>query len=248
MAKEYLKIWFDDIEDAQEFFDGNQKHLGEFMVNVYRSYAELPTNFTCKLVEKYFKTYLKRIEYIKNSKQFGKDGGFKKHDNQEVTEDTLVGSVVGSVVGMVVAKDKSKKIKDKYEILNKEINIDSEIEFIYELYPPTCYTKGSSTGKSTKNKEKIRSIIKQNGYEWLRLRIESYLVSCKQNKIYLKNFTTFLNNIPEPIENKKTEINLGQIKYRWKTDPSHIERIIDKNKSKEYFDRQLEGGYIAIIL
>lgn len=81
-------------------------------------------------------------------------------------------------------------------------NISSEIEFIYELYPSTCYTKGSSTGKGSKNKEKIRSIIKQNGYEWLRLRVESYLASCKQNKVYLKNFATFLNNIPEPIEIK----------------------------------------------
>lgn len=226
MAKEYLKIWFDDIEDAQEFFDGNQKHLGEFMVNVYRSYAELPTNFTCKHVAKYFKTYLKRIEYIKNSKQLGKKGGFKKHDNQVVKQDTLVGSVVGSVVGMVVPKDKSKKIKDKGIILNKENNnnnIDSEIDFIYEQYPTTCYVKGTSTSKSIKNKEKIRSIINQNGYEWLKVRVESYLVSCKQNKVYLKNFSTFLNNIPEPIDAKQS--------YTIKKDANGRE-IIDHSKYK----------------
>lgn len=85
---------------------------------------------------------------------------------------------------------------------NPNNTIENHVELIYELYPSTCYTKGSSTGKGSKNKEKIRSLIKQNGHEWLRLRVESYLVSCKQNKVYLKNFTTFLNNIPEPTEVK----------------------------------------------
>ena len=124
-SKEYLKIWFSDIEDASVFFDGNQKHLGEFMVNVYREYAELPTSFSCKLVEKYFKTYLKQINFIKQSKTYGKDGGFQKHDNQQVIDQTLVGSVVAPLVGSVVAplvpKVKSKKIKDKREIKTKGV-------------------------------------------------------------------------------------------------------------------------------
>lgn len=84
---------------------------------------------------------------------------------------------------------------------NKPI-YNTEVDMIYYLYPSECYVKGTPTGKGSKNKEKIRSLIKQNGYEWLRLRVESYLASCKQNKVYLKNFATFLNNIPEPIEVK----------------------------------------------
>jgi hypothetical protein len=120
MPKEFLKIWFEDLQDAEEFFDGNQKHLGEFMVNVYRSYAELPTCFTCKLVEKYFKTYLKHIAFVKNAKEVGKNGGWKAHENKEVTDPTLVGYVVGSVlgegVGVVLPKEKREKRKE----INKE--------------------------------------------------------------------------------------------------------------------------------
>lgn len=85
---------------------------------------------------------------------------------------------------------------------NQKPNYNPEIDIIYSKYPSECYVKSTSTGKTLKNKEKIRSIIKDKGFEWLFERVESYLVSCKQNKVYLKNFSTFLNNIPEPIEVK----------------------------------------------
>jgi len=155
--REYLKIWFSDIEDANDFFEGNSKHLGEFMVNVYREYAELPTSFSCKLVEKYFKTYLKQINFIKQSKFTGKKGGFQKHENQQITRDTLVGSVVGSVVPPLLPKDKSKKIKDKEE------NIIMTFEEFWSLYPKKV---GRSTCESKFNKlpdseiQKIKDTIK----------------------------------------------------------------------------------------
>lgn len=85
----------------------------------------------------------------------------------------------------------------------KKPNYNPDVDIIYSLYPTECYVKGSSTGKGSKNKEKIRSIIKEKGFEWLYERVENYLVNCKANKIYLKNFGTFLNNIPEPVELKQ---------------------------------------------
>jgi len=115
---EFLKIWFSDIENASDFFDGNQKHLGEFLVNVYRSYAELPTNFSCKQVEKYFKTYSKQIEFVKQAKKFGKNGAEQRINNQADTQHTLEDPLEGGVEGVLEIpfkqkiKDKSKKIKD----------------------------------------------------------------------------------------------------------------------------------------
>lgn len=114
----------------------------------------------------------------------------KEEQEQEQTEEQTNNNIISDI--------ESKKEVDE----NPKSNYNTEVDMIYNLYPTECYVKGTPTGKGTKNKEKIRSIIKQNGYEWLRLRVESYLVSCKQNKVYLKNFTTFLNNIPEPIEVK----------------------------------------------
>lgn len=129
MAKEFLKIWFSDIELAHDFFDGNDKHLGEFLVNVYRSYAELPTSFRCKQVEKYFKTYSKQIEFIKKAKADGLKAHLQDTDIQEDKGQTLEGGVQGGVQPppppTLEAKDKrikgkSKKINDKGEIIKEE--------------------------------------------------------------------------------------------------------------------------------
>ena len=129
MAKEFLKIWFSDIELAHDFFDGNDKHLGEFLVNVYRSYAELPTSFRCKQVEKYFKTYSKQIDFIKKAKADGSKAHLQNTETQEDKGQTLEGGVQGGVQPPPPPtleakdkriKDKSKKINDKGEIIKEE--------------------------------------------------------------------------------------------------------------------------------
>ena len=124
--KEFLKIWFQDIQIAEEFFDGNQKHLGEFLVNVYRSYAELPTSFSCKLVEKYFKTYSKQITFIKDCKVGGIKGAEEKAKRQEVKLDTLEGvlegEVKGELEGDLEANVKSKKLNVKGKRLKENYN------------------------------------------------------------------------------------------------------------------------------
>lgn len=94
---------------------------------------------------------------------------------------------------------------------DKKTLYNTEVDMVYYLYPTECYVKGSSTGKTLKNKEKIRSIIKEKGFDWLRDRVENYLVNCKLNKTYLKNFGTFLNNIPEPVQTKASPVNKYKI-------------------------------------
>ena len=129
MAKEFLKIWFSDIELAHDFFDGNDKHLGEFLVNVYRSYAELPTSFRCKQVEKYFKTYQKQIDFIKKAKADGMKAHLQETEREDFSIPTLEGGVQGGVQPPPPPtleakdkriKDKSKKINDKGEIIKEE--------------------------------------------------------------------------------------------------------------------------------
>ena len=132
MAKEFLKIWFSDIELAHDFFDGNDKHLGEFLVNVYRSYAELPTSFRCKHVEKYFKTYQKQIDFIKKAKADGMKAHLQETEREDFSIPTLEGGVQGGVQPTPPPtleakdkriKDKSKKINDKGEIIKEELDL-----------------------------------------------------------------------------------------------------------------------------
>lgn len=118
--KEFLKIWFEDIQTAEEYFEGNAKHLGEFLLNVYRVYAELPTQFTSKVVEKYFKTYQKYIGFVKESKKSGKNGWNVNPNNQSVNTETLKGSLEGPLNDSLNQKHKVKskkhKVKSKIDI------------------------------------------------------------------------------------------------------------------------------------
>lgn len=91
---------------------------------------------------------------------------------------------------------------------------EERIEEIYKLYPNNDINNVSkSTGKSSKNKDKIARILKTK-YP-LKKAIEFYLSECKRTKCYLKNFSTFLNNLPdiELLEDKKeeTEQTLPQV-------------------------------------
>jgi hypothetical protein len=85
------------------------------------------------------------------------------------------------------------------------------IEKIYGLYPTRDENNNNrSTGKSSRDKEKIRKLLKE-GKDLEKL-ILNYLSDCKQTKTYLKNFGTFLNSLPEdagPVIPKKTNIEIA---------------------------------------
>lgn len=96
---------------------------------------------------------------------------------------------------------------------NKEQITKEDIDFIYSLYPTKCIVKNNPTGKSTKDKEKIKSLIPEHGKEGLEKIIHRYVKECKNSKTYMKNFKTFLNNLPD-----YSEVN--------NTDNSIIEKIL----------------------
>lgn len=89
----------------------------------------------------------------------------------------------------------------------KEKNEEEIIKEIYKLYPSTCPIKGNSNGKTKKNKDKIKSILKskEETVESLKAKIERYTRDCKNTKTYFMNFGTFLNNLPDYSEEEKKE-------------------------------------------
>jgi len=93
-------------------------------------------------------------------------------------------------------------IEEKEEVKEKE---KKEIDEIYNLYPSKCPIKNSSTGKSLKDKDKIKTLIKSKPKDELISTIEKYILECSKNKIYMKNFSTFLNNLPDYSIETKTE-------------------------------------------
>jgi hypothetical protein len=137
--------------------------------------------------------------------------------------------------------------QEEKEEETKKADYNPETDIIYYLYPSECPIKGNSTSKGSKNKEKIRKIIKEKGFDWLHQRVTAYLVDCKKNKVWLKNFTTFLNNIPDLPESGKP-IESDMVLFRWKHDPTGIERKVKKADAENYFESQALGGYIAELL
>ena len=88
--KEYCKITKQDIEIAEVFFE-NDKHLDEFISNVFRYYLKKDLTIKTKIVKKYFETYKKTMDYVLEAKEFGLKGYEVKSNNQEDTDDTLEG-------------------------------------------------------------------------------------------------------------------------------------------------------------
>lgn len=77
--------------------------------------------------------------------------------------------------------------------------VNDFVDRMYEIYPARCPKRNTSTGKSHKDKERIKRLLKLYSEE----QIEQVIRSEVENNYginYMKNFSTFLNNFPAPIE------------------------------------------------
>lgn len=71
-----------------------------------------------------------------------------------------------------------------------------DVEEVYKKYPTKCLINGNSTGKGAKDKTKIKALLKQHSKNELLETIELYVNDCVATKRFMKNFSTFLNNLP----------------------------------------------------
>lgn len=94
---------------------------------------------------------------------------------------------------------------------NNNIN-NYDVEEIYKAYPTKCVTKGSLTYKSSKNKKQIEELLKTISKDDLIKTIEKYVEDCRKHKLFMKNFSTFLNNPPDYPDEVKTENWRGEKK------------------------------------
>ncbi|HPS28098.1 MAG TPA: hypothetical protein PK269_10870, partial [Bacteroidales bacterium] len=68
-------------------------------------------------------------------------------------------------------------------------------------YPTKCSIRNASNGKCEKNKEQIKKLLDKYSETELKTIIENYIKNCTATKTYMKNFTTFLNNLPVDLLN-----------------------------------------------
>lgn len=87
--------------------------------------------------------------------------------------------------------------KKAYENSGEFEPIPEEVNAVYRAYPTKCPTSGRNLGKGMANKEKIGRLLKENTAEHLIKTIQLYVENCKSGKVWMQNFKTFLNNLPE---------------------------------------------------
>lgn len=85
-------------------------------------------------------------------------------------------------------------------------NINENIDLIYNEYPSKCPINNRSTGKCSKDKDKIRKLLSIHDVNHLLEVIKLYIQDSINTKTYIKNFGTFLNNLPDINELKKGQI------------------------------------------
>lgn len=89
--------------------------------------------------------------------------------------------------------DNNKKENSKKE---KESQ-DAFVEKIYKLYPTRCPVRNTYLGKCSKDKERIRRLLRTYTEEDIE-RVVRKEIDEKYGRTMMQNFSTFLNNFPDP--------------------------------------------------
>ena len=85
-------------------------------------------------------------------------------------------------------------------------SVNEFVDRMYDLYPSRCPKRNSSTGKSHKDKDRIKRLLKIYTQEEIEQVIKDE-VDNNYSINYMKNFSTFLNNFPTPT---KTQVETPQ--------------------------------------
>ena len=112
-------------------------------------------------------------------------------------------------------------------------DVDDFVDRMYALYPAKCPKRGTYLGKSQKDKVKIKSLLKTYSESDIEFVIR-WEIAQKYNKAYMLNFSTFLNNFPDP-----TQID----GYNKLNNTSNNTNTLPKGWTQERYDMYIRNGY-----
>ena len=129
-------------------------------------------------------------------------------------------------------EEDNKEEKDKsFSKKNASADVDEFVDRMYALYPAKCPKRGTYLGKSQKDKVKIKSLLKTYSESDIEFVIR-WEVEQKYGKSYMLNFSTFLNNFPDP-----TQIDSYNEFKGISTKP------LPKGWEQERYDMYIRNGY-----
>lgn len=77
-------------------------------------------------------------------------------------------------------------------------SINDKVEAVYAAYPRKCLVSSRTTCKGSKDRKKIKIYLESGRYNEQELItiIQLYIKECMRTNTFMKNFQTFLNNLP----------------------------------------------------
>ena len=147
-------------------------------------------------------TNLTRNTVISTLKSLSDDGLIVKREYEE-NHVSFCAYSLGSakiapnnVVDISTTNKEEEKNRENISIVSDE---DAFIDSIYAMYPSKCPVRGTSLSKTHADKKRIKALMRTYTREQIRAVVERE-VSNKLGKYSMKNFSTFLNNFPDPNE------------------------------------------------
>lgn len=97
----------------------------------------------------------------------------------------------------IINNTNNNKLKGIINLNKNKSKDDDFAERMYSIYPSKCPCRNASLGKCSKDKDRIKRLLKTYTKEQIEAVIRNE-VETKYGKSYMQNFSTFLNNFPDP--------------------------------------------------
>lgn len=213
MTRQFVKISEQDLQIAEAFFE-NEKHFNEFLINVFNYYRGKNVQIKTKIVQKYFNSYKKVMDYIIDAAENGKEGVAKRLENQRVKSSTLKG----------VLDSPSRECQDTHEA---NIKVEIEKSKVNYQYSDFVLDFQKIVGKQMRGNDKTQKMFSARLKEgFTKEQFCRAITNCKNDKWHIENpqyltiefilrndkLEKYLNIVPEPT--KPTGLTLEQAQAR----------------------------------
>lgn len=192
----FRREWFDIINS---FEDVDVRREALEMISCRAFFGELPdltysptAKAIFRIIEPKLVGDMKRMSDISaKRREIGKKGGLAI-GKQKGSKTEAKGKQIEAIGKQLVGENTA-------EISRKQKEDDEFVERMYQMYPSKCPMRGTSLGKCSKDKERIRKLLKSYSKEDIE-KVFKTEIGNKYGKTYMQNFSTFLNNFPDPKE------------------------------------------------
>jgi len=128
---------------------------------------------------------------------------YDRYQGGATTNDTT-DATTAATTSATTANTQDNNNKNKNNNKKKDSVIYSEeVEKLYALYPTICPKRNQRTGKGSKDKSTLDKLLKKYSYAQIESATNQYLAE-SYDKAYLKNFSTFLSDLPDLIKSAES--------------------------------------------